>query len=225
MRLWHRDLTTSSRGAAAGHLARNGYKKAATASRSRGADASELIQLPTLESKRVQGKPGASRTRSLASNRKKDTSIHHRFSRITDLPCAMVLTVSFVLTSERPGFVVSVAGGYVSTGLAPASGAKPARLHRPWTCGTSSRPSPSIAFHPTFVTSRPPLLWMEQNRNIKLSRNSVKGEIVRFSATRTYLGALTKSLKRCSASIQPNTTAPADFKNVRSSSRRCAASS
>jgi hypothetical protein len=122
MRLWHRDLTTSSRGAAAGHLARNGYKKAATASRSRGADASELIQLPTLESKRVQGKPGASRTRSLASNRKKDTSIHHRFSRITDLPCAMVLTVSFVLTSERPGSVVSLAGGYVSTGLAPASG-------------------------------------------------------------------------------------------------------
>jgi hypothetical protein len=47
----------------------------------------------------------------------KSTRQNHRFSRTTGLPCAMVLTVSFVLSPVRPGFVVTA----VSRNLAKLS--------------------------------------------------------------------------------------------------------
>jgi hypothetical protein len=54
--------------------------------------------------------PGAQRTHSLACKVKKHTSFsHHRFAETTGIPCAMVLTVSFVLAPET-GLVVSVIG-------------------------------------------------------------------------------------------------------------------
>src|SRR6202035_2452423 len=52
-----------------------------------------------LENWRAQGKPGAQCTRSLACELKKHTSIVTTGSpEIPGLPCAMVLTVSFVLS-------------------------------------------------------------------------------------------------------------------------------
>jgi len=64
-----------------------------------------------LEHQRAQGKPGARCTRSLACKNKKHTSIVTTGSPETPgIPCAMVLTVSFVLSSVT-GFVVTVIGG------------------------------------------------------------------------------------------------------------------
>src|SRR3984957_6642696 len=46
---------------------------------------------------------------------------HHRFTGTPGISCAMVLTVSFVL-SPVTGLVVTVASGVTSTNLTPASG-------------------------------------------------------------------------------------------------------
>ena len=51
-----------------------------------------------LRNQRAQGKPGARRTRSLACKVKSTRVSHHRFTGTPGLPCAMVLTVSFVLS-------------------------------------------------------------------------------------------------------------------------------
>ena len=47
---------------------------------------------------RAQGKPGVRCTRSLACNVKSTRVSHHRFTGKSGFPCAMVLTVSFVLS-------------------------------------------------------------------------------------------------------------------------------
>jgi hypothetical protein len=60
----------------------------------------------TLEKRRVQGMPGAGRTHGPPATKKAGGS-HHRFSRTSGIPCAMVLTVSFVL-SPGTGFLAPV---------------------------------------------------------------------------------------------------------------------
>jgi len=56
--------------------------------------------------------PDARCTRGLVCNgKRKHTSIQVQ-RRTSDIPCAMVLTVSFVLSPEISGFLASVAFGY-----------------------------------------------------------------------------------------------------------------
>ena len=72
-----------------------------TAVRSRGALASGLRKSCPLGKQRAQGKPGAWCTRSLVCKSKKHTSKSPQVHRKRPgLPCAMVLTVSFVLAPE-----------------------------------------------------------------------------------------------------------------------------
>jgi hypothetical protein len=59
------------------------------------------------ERQRAQGKPGARCTHSPVCKGSKHTVVDHRFTGTPGLPCAMVLTVSFVLPGDR--LVVTVA--------------------------------------------------------------------------------------------------------------------
>jgi hypothetical protein len=66
--------------------------------------------------------PGARCARSLACKIEKHTSIVTAVTPVTPgIPCAMVLTVSFVL-SPVTGLFATVASGVSSANLAPASG-------------------------------------------------------------------------------------------------------
>jgi hypothetical protein len=74
-------------------------------------NSARVLQNITPQKQRAQGKPGAlAGTRSLACKMEEaHERSHHRSTGIPGLPCAMVLTVSFVLAPET-GLVVSVAG-------------------------------------------------------------------------------------------------------------------
>ena len=71
-------------------------------------------------SKRAQGRPGAGRTHGPPAD-KKAGGRHHRIGRTSGLPCAMVLTVSFVLPGNRALLLPSSARSSLAD-LTPASG-------------------------------------------------------------------------------------------------------
>jgi hypothetical protein len=66
----------------------------------------------TLDRKRAQGMPGVRRTRSLARSKKTRELVTTGSPKHSGIPCAMVLTVSFVLFPVI-GLFVTVIGGLV----------------------------------------------------------------------------------------------------------------
>jgi hypothetical protein len=71
-----------------------------TTPHSRGADSTRVVAFVALERQRAQGRPGARCTRGLACKSDKETHTSIQVQRRqSGLPCAMVLTVSFALSS------------------------------------------------------------------------------------------------------------------------------
>src|ERR1700736_3218427 len=107
---------------------------------------------------RAQGKPGARCTRSLVcSVLVAHECSHYRFTGTPGLPCAMVLTVSFVL-SPVTGLCCHRRLRITPRNLTPASGRQDHTT-------SPSAPAPLVLRryrihripHPTFVTTRTPL--------------------------------------------------------------------
>jgi hypothetical protein len=92
------DLILRSRCCAASR--RMGHNKSADAHlQSRGVNCPSCAGKASLKEKqRAQGKPGARCTRSRVCSVESTRVSHHRFTGTPGLPCAMVLTVSFVLS-------------------------------------------------------------------------------------------------------------------------------
>jgi hypothetical protein len=95
-----------------------------SSSRSRGANAPELCSIMGLPKNggRRECRCNVAPAASYASVESIRVS-HHRYAETSGIPCTMVLTGYLVLTSERPGFVVSVACGSSPQDSAPATGA------------------------------------------------------------------------------------------------------
>jgi hypothetical protein len=89
--------------------------------RSRGVNCPSCARKTSLEKQRAQGKPGAHCTRSLACRLVARECSHHRFTGTPGLPCAMVLTVYFVLSPVTGLFCHRRSQDKPAT-LTPASG-------------------------------------------------------------------------------------------------------
>jgi hypothetical protein len=128
--------------------------------------------------------PGARRTRGLVCKMKNTRVSHHRYAETSGIPCAMVLTVSFVLFSVTGLFCHrhSCNAARIITSLMPASG------HQDHT--TSPSASARLVFarrrvhripHPTFVT-------IAKRPSAGRDARSSEGDLAP-NASRTFLAA------------------------------------
>ena len=100
------------------------------------------------EEQRAQGMPGEGLTHGPPANRKAGGS-HHRISRTSGIPCAMVLTLSFVL-SPGTGLSCPCRAQIVLRTWPQRREARTTRLLRPRTLCSSGKVFASIASRLTF---------------------------------------------------------------------------